>query len=590
MPPEMIVAAIILGAVILFSFEVFSIDVTALLIMCSLMVTGILTVEEAVSGFSNPATLSVLAMLIISAGVQNTGLINYLSQQTARLNINNEIVVMASVMFLAGVLSAFMNNTAVVAIFLPMTLKIANQKKISPNKLLMALSFGAMLGGSCTVIGSSTNLLVSAIADKHGLGAINMFELSPVGAILFIVLIVFLVIFARKTIPERQSEKGLTDIYQLDDYLAEMIIPDNSPFVGINMEQTRLLQDLDLEILQIIRKDNVIYLPENEVVLEANDSLIVKAKARKIVELGKIPGINIRTDLSVNDEKLITKEDVLVEVIIGPNSGLIQKKINDINFRKKYNAIPLAIREKRGVAVKKIDQIALSEGYILLLKIKKDAIPDLYANDDFIVLQEMPQIKLQKQKAIIATAIVIAVILAASLNLTSILVSAWMGCVAMFVTKVIRIQNAYKKVSWKIFFLLAGLIPLGLAMEKSGTGELVATFIIEQLSDFGPVVILSVVFLFTTLLSGFVTNNAVAVLLAPIAITIALQLQMDPKPFLLAVIFGANTSFLTPIGYQTNALIYGAGQYKFVDFLKTGGLMTLVVWILITILLPLFYF
>lgn len=224
-----------------------------------------------------------------------------------------------------------------------------------------------------------------------------------------------------------------------------------------------------------------------------------------------------------------------------------------------------------------------------MLKIK-DAIPDLYANDDFIVLQEMPEIKLQKQKAVIATVIVITVILAASLNLTSILVSAWLGCVAMFVTKVIRIQNAYMKVSWKIFFLLAGLIPLGLAMEKSGTGELVATFIIEQLSDFGPVVILSTVFLFTTLLSGFVTNNAVAVLLAPIAITIALQLQMDPKPFLLAVIFGANTSFLTPIGYQTNALIYGAGQYKFVDFLKTGGLMTLVVWILITILLPLFTF
>src|SRR5680860_1690671 len=204
MAPELIVATIVLGAVILFSLELFSIDITALIIMCALMVTGILTVEEAVSGFSNPATLTVLAMLILSAGVQNTGLINYLGQRSVETGINNEIVVMAMTMFLAGTLSAFLNNTAVVAIFLPMTLKIAHQKKVSPNKLLMALSFGAMLGGSCTVIGSSTNLLVSAISAEHGLGAINMFELTPVGGILFISLIIFLVLVARKTIPERK--------------------------------------------------------------------------------------------------------------------------------------------------------------------------------------------------------------------------------------------------------------------------------------------------------------------------------------------------------------------------------------------------
>ena len=590
-PPELIVAVIILGAVILFSFEIFSIDVTALIIMCALMVTGVLTVEEAVSGFSNPATLTVLAMLIISVGIQNTGLINYFGKQSASTGINNEIVVMAMTMFLAGTLSAFLNNTAVVAIFLPMTLKIAKQKKINANKLLMALSFGAMLGGSCTVIGSSTNLLVSAISEEHGLGAIKMFELAPVGGILFIAVTIFLVIGIRKTIPERKSEnEDLTGVYRLDNYLAEMKLPENSPFVGKTIEQTRLLQDHDLEILQIIRKEKIIYLPENIQLLEADDSLIVKAKARKIVALGKIPGIEIRTDLAISDQELITEDVVLMEVIIGPDSQFINKRINEIDFRKKYSAIPLAVRGKQGVAVEQLDQIALSEGFALLLEIEKDAISELHAGDDFIVLHELQQIKLEKRKAIIATAIVIAVILAATLNLTSILVSAWLGCVAMFVTRVIRIQNAYSKVSWKIFFLLAGLIPLGTAIEKSGTGHLVATFITEHLAIYGPVVILSSLFLLTTLLSGFVTNNAVAVLLAPIAITIAHQLQIDSKPFLLAVIFGANTSFLTPIGYQTNTLIYGAGQFKFVDFLKTGGLMTLLVWILITVLLPLFYF
>ncbi len=590
-PPELIVAVIILGAVILFSFEVFSIDVTALIIMCALMVTGVLTVEEAVSGFSNPATLTILAMLIISVGIQNTGLINYLGKQSVSTGINNEIVVMAMTMFLAGTLSAFLNNTAVVAIFLPMTLKIAHQKKINANKLLMALSFGAMLGGSCTVIGSSTNLLVSAISEEHGLGAIKMFELTPVGGILFIALTIFLVIGIRKTIPERKSEnEDLTGVYRLDNYLAEMKLPENSPFVGKTIEQTRLLQDHDLEILQIIRKEKIIYLPENKQLLEADDSLIVKAKARKIVALGKIPGIEIRTDLAISDQELITEDVVLMEVIIGPDSQFINKRINEIDFRKKYSAIPLAVRGKQGVAVEQLDQIALSEGFALLLEIEKDAISELHAGDDFIVLHELQQIKLEKRKAIIATAIVIAVILAATLNLTSILVSAWLGCVAMFVTRVIRIQDAYSKVSWKIFFLLAGLIPLGTAIEKSGTGHLVATFITEHLAIHGPVVILSSLFLLTTLLSGFVTNNAVAVLLAPIAITIAHQLQIDSKPFLLAVIFGANTSFLTPIGYQTNTLIYGAGQFKFVDFLKTGGLMTLLVWILITVLLPLFYF
>lgn len=598
MSADIIVFIIVIAVIVLFTLEVFTVEITALLVMTSLMVTEVLTPQEAVSGFSNSAALTVLAMLIISAALQDTGIISYLGQKTIRLKVKSELVVMGSVMILSGLISAFINNTAVVAIFLPMIIKTARQKDMSANKLLMALSFGAMLGGSCTLVGSSTNLLVSDIAKSQGFMPLQMFELSAVGGLLFAAQAAFLVFIGHHFITTRRKKASdLTEDFQLQEYLAEILVTPGSELVGKNLHQTGLAKNLDVEILQIVRDDDITYLPENVEVVKENDVLIIKTNAKKIMELHVSEGLEFRTghgqplhDDQITEKTLQADKGALVEVIISPNSKLVQKRVEDVPFRAQYHAIPLAIRRKSGLTTSQLRNVRLEVGYSLLLETTRDDIEGLYASEDFIIVKEYKRPKLKKDKAIISVGIVIGVVLFASLNIVPILVSAWVGCVALFLTRCIEIQKVYGLIDWRIYFLLAGIIPLGLAVEKSGAGEIISIWVLNYLADFGPTVVLSILFLITVLLSAYISNNAVAVLIAPIAIGIAVQMNLDPRPFLLAVIFAANSSFLTPIGYQTNTMIYGAGQFKFKDFLLTGGLMTLIAWILVSIFIPLIYF
>ncbi len=599
MSSELIVILIIVGAVVLFTLEIFPIEVSSMLIMVSLMLTGVISVEEAVSGFSNPAALTVLAMLIISAGLKNTGLIDYLVRQSLQLKMNDEALVMAVIMTASGVISAFMNNTAVVAIFLPMIMRIAHEKELNINKLLIALSFGAMLGGSCTVIGSSTNLLVSDVSDSHAVGSIEMFELTPVGIILFVVSTLFLVFIGRYLVPERRVEKDkLTTGYQVEAYLTSILVTSESDLIGMNLDQIQQEKLQEVAILQVIRGQDSAYLPEDVSVLKENDVLIVKANAKRITELSHkynleikaLPALDLENDSSSDHGKPSGKRGVLVEVIIGPDSHLAGKKIRDVLFRSQYKVVPIAVRGMRGLQIENLEEITLNVGFALLLETTEAAVPGLYASDDFILMKEIQRKELVKEKAIIALGVIAGVVLLASFNVIPILVSAWLGCVALLITRCISMRKAYDMIDWKVYFLLSGIIPLGIALEKSGMGSQIADLITNVLSPYGPEVIISGLFITTALISGYISNNAVAVLLAPIALTIANNLGLDPKAFLLTIIFAANSAYLTPIGYQTNTMIYSAGQFKFKDFLLTGGALTFIVWILVTFVIPALYF
>lgn len=599
MVDQFIVYSIIILAIVLFTTEWLSVEVTALLVMVSLMLTDIISLEEAVSGFSNPATLTVLAMLMLSIGIQQNGIIYFIGKRALALKLNNEITVLAIIMLASGCISAFINNTAVVAIFLPLVVKVGREKQLSVNKLLMSLSFGSMLGGSVTLIGSSTNLLVDDIAIKHDMAPFGMFDLSVVGFVVFVLLVALLIFVGRHLIIERRKkEDSLTKSFDVQDYISELRIPESSKLVGQPLSNTKLVQSEEIKVLQIKRGNEVNYLPSDIRVLQANDIILIKTNTRGIVKLNKrkdlelllLPDIEVKNRERIQDQELEENGGALVEVIIGPNSSLVGHKLKEVPFQNRYQAIPLALRYNKGIKVNQIDNVLLKSGYAMLLETTQQAIPTLQDSADFIFVKSYENLKLDTKKAWLACVIVFGVVSLASFGFLPILVSAWLGCVAMFLTGCLRIQKVYDTLDWKIFFLLAGLIPLGIALESSGIGASLGNLLTDHLSVYGPKVVLSALFLITAILSGYVSNNAVAVLIAPIAIIVANNLGVAPKPFLLAIIFAANSSFLTPIGYQTNTMIYGAGKFKFKDFYVVGGLMMLAAWLLVSFLIPWLYF
>lgn len=587
-----IVIAIIVVAFILFVAEVIPVDQTAILVMVLLMVTGILNAEEAVSGFSNSATLTILALLIISVGLEETGFVDLIGDWMVKRIGGNHLTAIALIMITTAVLSAFINNTAVVGVFLPVMVRIAKNTEISLSKLLIPLSFAAMVGGSSTIMGTSTNLLVNSIAASYDVTGFTLFEFTKVGFILFAFFMGYMLLIGYKITPDRKKkDPSLTDEYALKEFLTEIVIKPDSELIGKKIHETEFFENRDFEILEINRKGSSISMPEEIEKLKENDELVIKASLSEIVRLGKTEGVSILYDVDVKDEMLTSEDSILFEVVIGPNSGLIDKKIKDVKFREEYNAIPLAVRRKGQIKQRNISDMKLNFGDIILVEALRKTLQNFYSRPDFIVMHRIPKTNIEKEfvkkdKVWLSVIITLVVIGLTVTSIFSILVSAWFGVALMFLTGCVTLKKAYLNVHWNVIFLLAGLIPLGVAMEKTGTVQIISNLLTENIAGYGIYVVVAVLFLISLLLTSIVSNNVTVVLLAPIAIELAIGLGMDVKPLLLAVLFGANTSFLTPVGYQTNTMIFGPGNYKFRDFLKVGGILCLIFLILVTFIVP----
>ena len=590
MEPEIIaIFVIIVGAIILYASEIIPADATSILIMVILMISGLVTAEEGISGFSNRATITVLALLIISAGLQNSGAVNLLGERIERFFPKSEWQGLLMIMIITAFFSAFIATTAVVAVFIPIILRVARTKNISPTKLLMPLSFAAILGGSSTIIGTSTNLIVNAISKEKGLGGFNIFEFTHIGLIFFAALILYMMFLGRKLIPSRRSNNTLTESYSLKEYLTEIIIKKSSPFISKQINEHLFGKSSGVEVIEVRRSGTILF-PEEVLQIKEGDRLIIKGRVDDIVALTKKEGITVIDDSPLGDEDLTSKDISLLEVIVGPNSKLQNKYFDPIKFKRKFQAVPLAIRTSGILRRTRLTEVKLKMGDAFLIEAKKNKIQDIYDSNDLIVLQEYEPTQYNYQKTWIAVITTGVMVLLAAFEILPIVIAAWAGVAVMFITNCISMQKAYEKVQWRVIFLLAGVIPLGLAMEKHGVGLLVANTIVELLHTANPAIIISILFLFTMLLTSIISNNATAILLAPIAISIATQLHLDPKPFLVTIMFGANSSFFTPIGYQTNTLVYGIGNYKFKDFFKVGGIYTIIIWLLASIIIPLLYF
>lgn len=584
---------IILLAVLLFVTEWLSIDLVAMLILVSLVVTGVITPEEGLAGFSNEATLTVAFMFVLSAALLKTGALQMLAQQMANRFRTRPLWATFLMMLLVAFVSAFINNTPVVAVFIPIVGQIAATAKIKPSRLLIPLSFASILGGMCTLIGTSTNILVSGIAQDAGLQGFNMFTLAPLGLPLLVLGLLYIVYLGHRFLPERDGADSLADKFALHDYLAEIVILENSELTGRRIMDSPLVRELEMDIIEVRRGEETFTLPPGDFRLGAADTLKVRCDREKIKALkdwvrvvdAKSSGVQVMgTGLQRNNSSL-------VEMVVTPNSNFVGKTLREVDFRRSFRGVPLAIRQREATLHEELYRLPLMAGDVILAEVKTHYLTELKRieqeqDSPFILLSSDPLSDFKQSRFFFVLAVIIGVIILATANILPIGLGALMGICLLVLGRTLNMQEIYEAIDWKIVFLLAGALSLGRAMSNSGLSDQLAGFISGPLHGAGPYVLIAGLYLITNLLTEVMSNNATAALIAPVAIASAQQLGIDPLPLLVTVTIAASASFMTPVGYQTNTMVYSAGQYQFTDFFRIGVWLNLICWGLTTLLVP----
>ncbi|MFP4598132.1 MAG: SLC13 family permease [Persicimonas sp.] len=576
-------------AVVLFVSEKLRVDLVALLVLAALLLTGIVTPEQGFSGFSNSATVTIAAMFVLSEGLRQTGLVRILGNILSSLYKRTYRRAMTAMMGGVGLLSAFINNTGVVAIFLPIMTNASRGGGISPTKVLMPLSFAAMFAGVCTLIGTSTNILVSSIMTDHGMSPIGMFEMAPLGLLFFGVGIVYMLTIGEWLMPDRGAEAPLTETFEVQPYLTEIELGPDASSAHKPCAEAELGGSEDVDILEVFRDGVSLGHPHEGLILEPQDVLRVRGSAEAIHLLEADESIRVRPDVELSDTELESVESELIEAVVAPNSSIDGKSLHEIDFPHRFTAHVLAIRREGEILHDHLLDEQLQHGDVLLLQTPSDKVAQLQRHPAFLVVSEIGLPSYRRALMIPTILVIAAVVITAAMNIFTISVSAVAGAVLLVLVGVVSLKEAYESINWQVIFLLAGILPLGVALEQTGGIELIADFIFKGLGDYGGVATLAGFYVVTTLLTSVMSNQATAILLTPVALDAAGSLGLDARPFVLAIAFAASSSFITPIGYQTNTLVYGAGQYKFVDFIKVGTPLTIILAIIAVIFLPIFW-
>ena len=580
--------AIILVGVFLFVKDYFSIDTTSILIMAMFIVAGVLSPEEGFSGFNHPATITLGCIFVVSAGVFNSGILDGLSYKIIKVAKTHYSVALMVFCCISGLFSAFINDTAVVALLLPIALTVCRETNIKPSRLLIPISFAALFGGTCTLIGTSTNILVSSYAKKHGVEEFGMFEFSGAALCLLAIGFTYIFIIGPLLLPKNRGENNeLTK--RAESYITELFVEENCVDINTLLGKSQLVSDYHVNVLSILRNE----------VLKHNFSLdtrILKGDILKIIvppetlsRLLDLDGYSIKGSnrMKLAEEKF--KSFNLYEVIIPFGSSLSGMSLKEINFRNQYNSSVIAIRHRGQNKYDKLSHILLKEGDMLLILGQEEEINNLESNKIIVRLSEYKKKKTNYTKAIPAVMIGIGVVMAASLNITSILISAMVGALLMIITGILKPVEAYKAVEWKVIFMMAGVLSMGTALEKVGGATLIANNIKETLGQYDAQITLSLIYLVTFICTNLISSKATAALMTPIVISLSEAMQISNRPFLVAVMFACSLTFMTPMSYPTNTMVYAPGNYKFTDFLKFGTPLNILIWIAATFIIPQFF-
>ena len=584
------VLALIVLAFILFVSEKFSLDVKALFILTILFTGAFLTVEEAISGFSNPAVITIALLFILSQGLQKTRILEYLIVRINKLVSQSKNLGLGVYLLTIAFASALMNNTAIVAVFMPVTIRLAHQYHMSPSKLLIPLSYAAIMGGTLTLVGTSTNLIVNAVYIENGGSPLGMFEFAKYGWITLLVGLIYVLWIAPKILPSRTVTSSLTQSYHMAGYLTEMKISEDSPLVGSTCQERNVNQSYDVIVLDIQRDGRLIAYNVGRQTLRAGDILFVKGSLESFLRMKEVEKVTLLTDEKLTQSELEQDDNILVECMVTDQSDVIGKTLREANFRKRFGAFILAIRREGLIIRKKIAHVVLHTYDTLLIYGAKRQISELEKSGKFILLGEM-QADLVKVRFwwISIVSIVLTVFLAA-IGVLPILKGALISAVILMMFRVISPNEAYESIHWQVIVLIAALIPLGIVIQSSGTATYIANMIMQYVDTLSPsiqpYVLFALVYFVTMVMTEVSSNTATAIIMTPIVIAITADMQFDPRPFIFGVCFAASASFSTPVGYQTNLMVYGPGGYRFSDYMKTGIPLALTFWILAILIIP----
>jgi di/tricarboxylate transporter len=579
--------AIVLGLLVitigLFATEKLSVDVVTLLVVIVLTLTQILTPEEAFSGFSSDFIVILAAVFIISGALQDTGILDNFGARISQINIKNKNVLLAIIMVATGTISAFMNNTTVTALFLGPITGLCRKMKISPSQMLMPLAFASILGGTCTVIGTSTNVAVSGYIAKSGLDPIKLFELLPIGAVLFVVGLIYMLVIGKFLLP-KHPVADLAEKYAVRDYLTEIIIMEDSPLTGQHVFESDL-NKLNFTILRVIR-NNSNFMPRASTIIQKDDILLVEGKMEELIKVKETEGIEIKADLLMED---LQNENIkLAEVIITPRSRLINCTPKQSNFLQKYGLKIMAVHRNRSYLRDKLGDIRLAMGDMLLVQGPSEKIDNAQATDDFAILGQISPVLYKKRRGWITIGVFIAAIIINMLNVAPLAIS-FLGAALLiaFVNK-LSAERAYQMIDWRLLILIGGMSAFGVAMEKTGASSFLADYIVDLLQPMGIMSILAGFVVLTVVLTQPMSNAAAALVVLPVALQVATQLQVNPRPFAIAIMLAASVSLITPFE-PSCILVYGPGKYKFMDFLKTGSILTIIMVALIVFMVPMLW-
>nr|WP_199243425.1 SLC13 family permease [Halopenitus persicus] len=594
-PGMLVVFAIVAIALVLFVTEPLPIDVSALGILVALIVLEPWTrVDPAtgVSGFSSAATLTVLAMFVLSEGIRQSGLINLVGAAVADRFGDSHLKQLLAVLGISGGTAGLINNTPVVAIMIPMVNTIAKRTGISPSKLLMPVSFIAMLGGTLTLIGTSTNILASDVSARLIDHPFSMFEFTSLGVLVLLTGAVYLATIGRYLLPERVAvDEELIAEFDMAEYLTEVVVRAESPLVGKTIDQVLQETDLDVDVVQLVRGDQVFTEPLARKEVRPDDVFVLRTDRESLLELLDAEGLDPAPDAEVTEAVLTgdeaeiepDTEQSLIEIVVAPGASIVGETLETLNFRNRYDATVLAIRRGGEVIHARMDERRLRGGDTLLIQATEDTIRRFGSDRNFVLARELIRPDFRTERIPVAVGIILGVVALAALEVLPILVSALGGVVAMVATGCVKPGEIYEAVDWSVIVLLAGLIPLGVAMERTGGAEWLASLVVVGASDLAPVVLLGAFYLFTALVTNVISNNASVVLMIPVAVDTAAAIGADPFSFVLAVTFAASTALMTPIGYQTNLMVYGPGGYRFTDFVRVGAPLQAILTVVTTL-------
>jgi di/tricarboxylate transporter len=575
-------------SILAFVRDWFPIEVTSLLVLAALLLSGLIDTDQAIAGFSNKAVITIGAMFILSHAFTKTGFVTVFTIWLENNGRGRNWAITTLFLISASIFSAFINNTATVAILIPVAKDLSQRLKISASKIMMPLSFVAIVGGTCTVIGTSTNLIVNEIASKAGYN-IGIFELGKLGLVLLAATLVYLLIAQKWIIPSRVPVADLTKRYHMGTYLTELVLTDKSLLVGKNFLEMNIGAEYELTVLQIIRRGKPITTNMRNIVLKAEDILLVQCAVDKLQVFKSDYKVLLLTDVKMNDKEIADNENILIEAMVAPNSRLAGSSLMEADFRRRYGLFVLAIRRYRDIVRQKVAHIKLKQFDTLLIFGSRTRMEGFKTDPNFIVLDELDH-SLHKIKFWwLAVSIIPIVVLLAAFDVMSILNASLLGAILVMALGIVPPQEAYKSINWTVIFLIAAFIPMGDAMETIHLSGRIESFITYSSGHFGDVGLIAILFFLTMLMTSFLSNTATAIIMAPLAIESANVLGLSPTPFIMTIMFAASLSFMTPNGYQTNTMVLSPGGYRYSDFMRVGIPLHIILGIIGVVLIPVFW-